>query len=234
MVGGHAVGIIVLNAGYPAIPGNVANANTYRFPVRYKVVEGATIPGLLAGDRSLLEPSIQAAESLIRDGCRAIVGACGYFAKFQLEMADALTVPVFMSSLCQIPMIQRSIRAPERIGIVCASAPLLDTRTLAAAGVAADAPVVIYGMEDSDEFRSAILEGKGWMDCKAVEGEVVDMAVRVCRDHPEVAALLLECSDMPPYAKSVQDATGLPVWDFVTLIDWVYDGVVKHEFLGFV
>src|SRR5215207_980151 len=48
MIGGHAVGIIVLNVGYPLIPGNVANATTFPFPVRYRVIEGADIPRLLA------------------------------------------------------------------------------------------------------------------------------------------------------------------------------------------
>src|SRR5262249_20126592 len=110
MIGGHAVGIIVLNVGYPLIPGNVANATTYPFPVRFKVVEGADIPSLLAGERRLLEPSLRAAEELVTDGCRAIVGACGYFARFQSEMAEALSVPVFTSSLCQASMIAASLR----------------------------------------------------------------------------------------------------------------------------
>jgi hypothetical protein len=234
MIGGHSVGIIVLNVGYPLLPGNVANSTTYPFPVRFKVVEGADIPSLLAGDRSLLAPSLRAAEELVNDGCRAIVGACGYFAKFQREMAEALPVPVFMSSLCQVPMIVGALRPSEQLGVVCASKPSLDTQTLASAGVAPDASLVIYGMEDSDEFRTSILEGKGWMDNARVEAEVVGMAVRLAAENPQVRALLLECSDMPPYAKAVQDATGLPVWDFITLIDWINDGVVKRRFDGFV
>jgi Asp/Glu/hydantoin racemase len=234
MVGGHAVGIIVLNVGYPLLPGNVANATTYPFPVRFKVVDGADIPSLLAGDRTLLEPSLRAAEELVADGCRAIVGACGYFAKFQREIAAALPVPVFMSSLCQAPMIVASLRPSEQLGVVCASKPSLDGTTLAAAGVGLDAPLVVYGMEDSEEFRTSILEGKGWMDNAKVEAEVVEMATRLADENPSVRALLLECSDMPPYAKAVHDAIGLPVWDFVTLIDWIYEGVVKKRFEGFV
>jgi hypothetical protein len=234
MIGGHAVGIIVLNVGYPLIPGNVANATTYPFPVRFKVVEGADIPSLLAGDPSLLAPSLRAAQELVDDGCLAIVGACGYFARFQREMAEALPVPVFMSSLSQVPMILGSLRPAEQLGVVCASKPSLDEATLAAAGVPPDARIVVRGMERSEAFRTSILEGKGWMDNAAVEAEVVEAAVELSREHPDVRALLLECSDMPPYARSVQAATGLPVWDFITLIDWIFDGVVKHRFEGFV
>jgi hypothetical protein len=149
-------------------------------------------------------------------------------------MAEALPVPVFMSSLCQVPMITGALRPSEQLGIVCASKPSLDAATLAAAGVSSEAPLVIYGMEESDEFRTSILEGKGWMDDARVESEVVGTAVRLVDENPQVRALLLECSDMPPYAKVVQDATGLPVWDFITLIDWIHDGVVKRRFEGFV
>jgi hypothetical protein len=234
MMGGHAVGVIVLNVGYPVVPGNVANATTFDFPVRYQVVEGADIPSLLAGDRTLLAPALRAAQSLVADGCRAIVGACGYFARFQHEIADALPVPVFMSSLSQVPMIASSLRTSERLGILCASKPSLDAATLAAAGVGPEAPIVVSGMEESSEFRGSILEGKGWIDDVAVEAEVIQVARTLAREHPEVRALLLECSDLPPCARSVQEATGLPVWDFTTLIDWVHDGVVRRRFQGFI
>ena len=234
MFGGHSLGIIVLNVGYPLIPGNVANATTFPFPVRYEIVEGADIPSLLAGDPGLLRPSLAAATKLVRDGCRAIVGACGYFARFQVAMAGELEVPVFMSSLLQVPIILRALRPNERLGIVCASAGSLDAATLVQVGVGPGDPVVIRGMESSSEFRTAILEGKGWMDDAQVEQEAVATATQLCDDHPEVAAILLECSDMPPYAKAVQRATGRPVWDFTTLIEWIHAAVVRREFSGFI
>lgn len=233
-MGGHAVGIIVLNVGYPLLPGNVANATTFRYPVRYRVVEGAGVASLLGGDGSLLAPSLAAARALVDDGCHAIVGACGYFARFQREMAEGLDVPVFLSSLLQVPLLTRGLRRGERLGILCASAPSLDRAALEAVGIPGDAPLAIRGMETSSEFRTSILEGKGWMDDAAVEREVVDAAMALVHEHPEVSALLLECSDMPPYAHAVQRATGLPVWDFTTLIDWIASGVVRRPFEGFV
>jgi len=118
MIGGHAIGIIVLNVGYPLLPGNVANSTTYDFPVLFKVVEGADIPKLLAGDRSLLEPSLAAARELVTDGCRAIVGACGYFAKFQREMAEAISV--------SIPSVALGERLGSRWGLGSISRELLD------------------------------------------------------------------------------------------------------------
>ncbi len=234
MMAGHAVGILLLNTGYPIIPGNVANASTYSYPVRFKVVEGADSARLIGGDPTLLEPILSAAQELVRDGCRAIVGACGYFARFQRELARALPVPVFLSSLCQVPMVLGALQPEQQLGIICAKQSSLDQRMLAAVGIREDAPIVVAGMEHCPGFRGAILEDQGWMDLDQVRDEVVSTAVRLVADHPEIGALLLECSDMPPYAKQIQDATGRPVWDFVTLIDWIQSSVVKRSYNGFI
>ncbi|MGR0319838.1 aspartate/glutamate racemase family protein [Agromyces sp. ZXT2-3] len=234
VMAGHAVGILLLNTGYPIIPGNVANASTYSYPVRFAVVEGADSPRLIGGDPTLLEPVLAAAHGLVRDGCRAIVGACGYFARFQRELAEALPVPVFLSSLCQVPMILGGLQPRQRLGILCAKASSLDQRMLTAVGVREDAPIVVAGMEHSPGFRGAILEDQGWMDLDQVRDEVVGAAVRLAADHPDIGGLLLECSDMPPYATQVQEATGLPVWDYLTLIDWIHSSVVRRGYDGFI
>ena len=89
-------------------------------------------------------------------------------------------------------------------------------------------------MENSPGFRGAILEDQGWMDLDQVQDEVVSTAVRLVADHPEIGALLLECSDMPPYSKQIQDATGLPVWDYITLIDCIHSSVVRRAYYGFI
>lgn len=131
-------------------------------------------------------------------------------------------------------MILGALRPSEELGIVCASRPALDAEILSAAGIDPDAAIRVTGMEGSDEFRSSILEGKGWMDSARVEEEVVDAAQSLCHEHPQVRALLLECSDMPPYARAVQMSTGLPVWDFISLVNWIYQAVVQRTYTGFI
>jgi Asp/Glu/hydantoin racemase len=65
------------------------------------------------------------------------------------------------------------------------------------------------------------------------EDEVVRVAQKLVSDHPEVGAIVLECTNMPPYAAAVQKATGLPVFDIFTLVTWVYHGVVRKGFSGY-
>jgi len=44
----------------------------------------------------------------------------------------------------------------------------------------------------------------------------------------------LECSDLPPFSKAVQEAFDLPVFDYISLINWVYHAVVQHSYSGFI
>jgi len=67
-----------------------------------------------------LEPIRRAAKRLEQIGCRAIAAECGYFAYFQKDIAGYVDIPVFMSSLLQVPFIQQVIGPQKTVGIVCA------------------------------------------------------------------------------------------------------------------
>lgn len=230
-IAGHPIGILHLEVWYPLIPGNVVNASTYDFPVRLKLVKGATQERMLAGDPALLEDIIAAGRELEQEGVRAVVGACGYFGNFQPQVAAALDVPVFLSSLLQVPLIHRALKPGQKVGIMCADSRFLRRQTLEACGVTPDIPIAVIGLEDQPEFGK-ILYSKGEFDYDRLEQEVVACAQKLVRENPEVGAILLECSDLPPFAAAVQAAVELPVFDFITLIRWVYTAVVQKPYQG--
>lgn len=230
-IAGHAIGIVHLEVWYPLIPGNVVNASTFDFPVRYKLVPGATQARILAADPTLLDDIIAAGRELEQEGVRALVGACGYFGNFQREVAAALDIPVFLSSLLQVPIIHRALKPGRKIGILCADSHSLRPSTLEACGVTPAIPVVIVGLEDKPEFGK-ILYSKGEFDYDRLEQEVVESAQEMVREHPDIGAVLLECSDLPPFAAAVQDAVGLPVFDFITMINWIYRALVQRPYTG--
>jgi hypothetical protein len=41
---------------------------------------------------------------------------------------------------------------------------------------------------------------------------------RLCARHPDIDTLVLECTNLPPYAPALRSATGLAVLDVVTLL----------------
>ena len=231
---GESVGILILNATYPCIPGNVGNPSTYPFPVRYKVVKEASIERLLKQmDKTLLKPFIDAAIELQDEGIKAITGACGFMALFQRDVSDAVDVPVFLSSLLQIPFIYQTLKRGQKIGIITADSKSLTPEHFLSVGVSEEIPLVIGGMEDQKEFREAILEEKGTLDSMLIEKEVTGVANKLIIENPDIGAILLECSDLPPYAHAIQTEVNLPVFDFITMIKYVHTTLVREEFKGF-
>lgn len=228
---GETIGILILDALYPCVPGNVGNATTYRYPVRYHEVPGASIDRLLnQADPSLCNAFIDAARELQDCGVKAITGACGFMALFQREVQAALDVPVLLSSLMQIPFISATTGRP--VGVITANAERLKQEHFVACGVSPDTQVIVRGMQNSPEFRTAILEEKGTLDSAAIEREVTAIARKMQEEHPEIGAILLECSDLPPYAWRIQRETGLPVFDFITMIDYVAASFTRQTYSG--
>lgn len=233
IVSGYPIGIIVLNVKYPIVLGNVACASTFPFPVRYTKVIEVTSPRLHAVDPTIIEDLVKAGKELENDGVRAIICSCGYFGYYQEELADRLDVPVFASSLLQLPLIKASLKKNQKIGVFCAVTRTFTPKLLECCGVEDDSYLVIQSMEDFPEF-SAIPRDRPYMNNAVVRQELIDAAKKLVADNPDIGAILLECSDMPPYASAIQAAVNLPVFDFVSLITWVHSAVAKKPYQGFV
>ena len=231
---GHAVGILLVDCSTPFIPGDVGNASTYPFPVVYRTVPDVTLERLIEkADKSLTDVVVATAKALENMGVRAIASDCGYMIHFQAEVAAAVKVPVILSSLIQLPMLERSIGPDRKIGLICANRERLTPDMLALAGVADPARVVVRGMETCPAFRSPILDEEPLLDYEAVEREMVGTASELVAAHPEIGPVLLECSNMPPYAHAIQRATGRPVFDFTTLIGVYQRASFREPFKGF-
>lgn len=229
-LGGHAIGIIAVNLVYPKLPGNVVNATTFSFPVLYKKVS-FEIEQLFNGDPALEKMIVDAAKELVADGARAIIGACGYFAHFQKQVAAAVKVPVFMSSLCQIPIIKIGLQPDQKILVMCASGDNVNQEFFSKVGANLD-DCVVQDVGSMESF-APIRWGKTVMDNERLTKDLAALAQKVVSEHPEIGAILLECSDLPPYACEIQRATGLPVYDFISLINWVEHAVVQKRYYGF-
>ena len=233
VVSGFPVGILLLNNWYPTIPGNVANGMTYDFPVRHRMVEGATWERINCGDATLTEEIIEAARNLQREGCRVICGACGYFGHFHRAVADALDVPVFLSSLIQVPFIKATLKSSQKVGIICADSTALTGGIWGSCGVAPD-HCVVAGMPKGGEFDRSILHDQGDFDSGQICRELVETTQALLTEHPEVGALLLECSDLPPYSAELQRLVRLPVFDYITMIKFAHSAVCQKPYEGFI
>ena len=156
----------------------------------------------------------------------ALTTTCGFMVLFQQELAAEFPVPVFASSLLQLPFIERALRPQDRVGILTADAGNL-RRSICTAPAAMSARLTVYGLENGPFFREAIFSGSGRLEIEKVAAEVVAQARRMVTADPAIRAILLECSNLPPYAAAVQEAVGLPVYDFVTMLHHVRAALVR-------
>lgn len=231
---GESIGILLLDTSLaPYIPGDVANATTYSFPVRFKEVHGLTVEKIFNKDIKYLNQLIEAGKELVEHGVRAITGNCGFMVLFQREAVKQLEVPVFLSSLLQLPFLTRIIGEGQKVGIITANSEILDDALLREVGIKNMNSVYIKGMENKENFRKAIIEEIGWLDSEKVKKEVVSVAEEMVKEDPKIKVILLECSCLPPYGMAVQEAVNLPVFDFVTMINYVYSAVVNRKYKGF-
>jgi len=231
---GEAIGILLLETSVPFIPGDVANASTYAFPVRFQKVTGFSVRRALGRDPAVYADLRQAAGDLVQQGVRAVTGDCGFMGIHQKKLARELGVPVFLSSLLQISFISFIIGENAKVGIVTADSKSLSAELLAAVGVSDPTSVVIAGLEDCPQFYRFAIEETGALDAAAVEQEVVAAAHNLVADNPQIRALLLECSLLPPYSAAVQAAVNLPVFDYITMINFVFEAVVQQQYRGFI
>jgi len=230
---GEAIGILLLDTSVPFIPGDVANATTYPFPVRFKKIDGFTLSRALSKDPDIYEDLLAAARELQTQGVRAITGDCGFMGIHQKRLSRDVHVPVFLSSLLQIPFISAMVGSDAKIGIITAHSGSLDAELLAAVGVSDPKNLVIRGLEDRPHFYSFAIEESGSLNFDAVKDEVVDTARKMVACDRQIEAILLECSLLPPYAAVVQDAVKLAVFDYITMIKYVFSAVVQQGYGGF-
>ncbi|HEV8458328.1 MAG TPA: aspartate/glutamate racemase family protein [Methylomirabilota bacterium] len=223
---GFSVGILMLDTQFPRIPGDMGNAGTFDFPVRYHRVEGASPDRVVRqGHTGLLPVFIEGARHLEREGVRAITTNCGFLAKFQRELASAVSVPVFTSSLMLVPLVHRMLPAGRAVGVLTVDALSLNAEHFDGAGITPEMTVVVAGLETEKEFTRVLLDDLLTLDVEAARQEHLTVVRRMLAAHPEVGALVLECTNMPPYRADIQLLTGLPVFDITTLVRMVHEAV---------
>lgn len=226
---GASVGILMLDARFPRIPGDMGNARTWPFPVHYRIVRDASPDRVVRRKaEGMLDVFIDAAQELVKDGVDGITTNCGFLSLFQNELAQAVPVPVATSSLMQVEMVNRILPAGKRAGVLTISASTLTQDHLLAANVPLDTP--IGTTEGGAEFTRAILGNELGLDVELARKDNVEAAMALTSEHPDLGAIVLECTNMCPYAPDIQRATGLPVFSIVSFVTWFQAGLVPPTY----
>jgi len=226
---GASVGILMLEAQFPRIPGDMGNALTWPFPVLYKVVRGASPERVVYRQaEGLKESFIEAAKELVDNGADGITTNCGFLSLFQKELATAVNVPVATSSLMQVPLVQALLPADRRVGVITISKATLSQEHLRAAGVPDDTPVV--GTDQGREFSRVIINNELHMDTELARLDLLDAGRELTDTYHDVGAIVLECTNMVPYAADIRRDTGLPVFTIRSFVAWFESALTPRAF----
>jgi Asp/Glu/hydantoin racemase len=235
---GESVGLIVFGFWYPSIgKGHFSHAGTYDFPVRIKFIydrkasegkeeewHGWNIPEWL-----------KCAKELEQEGVRAIVCGCGLTGTMQSELANAVSIPIFTSTILFVPMIYRTLRKNLKVGILTVSKEAItrwDNLLLRECGVDETIPIVIAGMTESDSCDTWWSQLDSGFSQEEVELSMIKAAQKMVSDDPSVGAIVCECTDMAPYSGAIAKATGLPVFDAADMVKFVNNMVTPSTRLN--
>ena len=223
----QVLGILMLDTHFPRIKGDVGNPESFLYPVRKLTVRGASPDRVVReADPALLEPFLQAAEQLEREGCAAVTTSCGFLAMFQKELAARVSIPVFTSSLLQVRTAYGLLPEGKKVGILTADGRKLGERHFRGAGIE-DVPKVVYGMEGT-HFHDIYVGDRKDLDPVRAGEELQRVALRMVEEHPEVGAVVCECTNMPPYTDALRRILKCPVYDILTLAEHVMRSVRKN------
>jgi hypothetical protein len=218
------VGVIMLDTRFPRPAGDIGNAETFGGRALYETVPGAVAERVVrAGspDPALIAPFLAARDRLVRAGAGLVTTSCGFLIRFQDALAKDCAVPVVTSSLLALLALAER---HGRLGVITIHGGRLTPDYLRAAGAAADTPV--EGTESGRELTRKLLGDAPDLDLAAAERDVVEAGERLKARVPDLAAVLLECTNMPPYRAALEARIGLPVHDILTVIEERMPGLV--------
>jgi hypothetical protein len=217
-------GVIMLDTRFRRPPGDIGNPETFGGRAIYEIVPGAEANRVVragAPDPALLEPFLAARDNLVGAGAGLVTTSCGFLVRFQEALAEDCPVPVITSSLTALPAL---VARHGRVGVITIHSGRLTPDYLVAATAAPDTPV--EGTEAGSEITRKLLGDAPELDLAAAERDVVEAGLRLAARVPGLGAVLLECTNMPPYRAALAAALGLPVFDILTVLEERAPGLV--------
>lgn len=229
---GYDIGVLMLDSTFPRIIGDVGNARTWDYPVLYKKVVGYKPHNVvLELTDEDIQPFIDAAIELKEMGVKAITTSCGFLALFQKKMAEAVGIPIFTSSLIMLPMICR-MNANKPVLVLTANSDTLSQRHIdSVCGNLSDCKYDVVGTQHTRAFTDFTVHNWSEVDTDICREDILETVKNAIDSAKEpYGSILLECTNMPPYSDDIRELTGLPVFDFVTLMNFVHSSVDFNDF----
>lgn len=214
--------VLQLDTHFPRIAGDVAAPDTYTDAVEFVRVPGASVPNVVRSDPQGMD--IAPFEAALKQARGEVIAtSCGFLSYWQTHLQALDPRPFLSSSLIALPRLLDMFR-PEAVLIMTFDAARLGRVHLG--NDAFDVPVL--GLRPDDVLRRAI-ETNATFDPARAEAEVTALARQNRRE--QTRHIVLECTNLPPYAHALRQATGCDVSSILTDIERLCPGLVRKAFL---
>lgn len=131
--------------------------------------------------------------------------------------------------MLQIPAVQAFLPSGKVVGVITFDGDRLTPKHFEKLGIAHGERIPVVGTPPNGHLRRVERDGIPYVQ-EDLENELVECARRLLGENPNVGAILLECTQLPCFAKVVQQAVKLPVYDVFTMGEWFYSGLVRKNF----
>lgn len=220
-----SLGVLNLERGLPpgspypeCPPGCLLDPHAIGFPVIMETVEGAWAELVIRGEPKLEAACIAAARRLVERGAGAIAANCGYFIRHQAAVAASVNVPVVMSSLILVPALLRQLPRSAKLAVLCADSTKFTQDLLGVDDPPERARIVIGGIQGGKHWHDEMKRPPPTTtDIGAIETDVTALLTKLQHEHPEIAAVLLECTAFPMVASAIRRIAKGPVYDITDL-----------------
>lgn len=220
------VGVILLDTAFRRPPGDIGNAETFGGRALFETVPAATIGRVLQEDASLAEGFVVARDRLVARGAGLVTTSCGLLVFHQQRLQQGCAVPFTASALFQIGL--RQVQHGP-VGVIALQPGSVTPRHLAAAGADPATPVAALG---PDAHLLSVLRANRAdlaIDSGLATADLLAAGRRLLAAAPDLRAIVLECTNLPPYAGALSAAVGLPVFGFLDWLDAVARGIARSD-----
>jgi len=234
-----AIGILRIDYTYPAALGDAAHPNSYYYRTPHATWNGLSFEAAQAAKPLTKEQRhamVAALTALEKEGVMGIAGDCGFLMNYQEEARAVAKVPTFISALLQCSILTSLFSMDECILVLTANGRALlphMPKLLSACGVTKPEQqrrFIVAGCESLPGF-DAVAKGEK-VDVELVMPHVVSLVQSVVAKNPLIRAVLLECTELPPYADAIRHAVKLPVLDAITLVDFFHAAIDDNPYWG--
>ncbi len=211
---------------FEKIPGHIQHPETFNFPVKYERIKGANFNTVVKNpSKEVLENMVKVSKRFEKEGIKAVTTSCGFNSIFQKELASKVNIPVFTSSLLQIPLVAKMIKDESYIGVLTADKNSLTKKHMETVDIDDSISIDIAGVQNTETF-SSLRDG---VEIEFSEekfcNELLSVTKNLINNNNQIEAIVLECTDLSPFSEDIKKISNLPVYDIVSLTKWVYNGL---------